>query len=149
MEFKVVLYIIIGVFWVIFNNYQKIKNQAAERDISKPPAELKPMPSNGPTVLTKSAPKPTVSQNPSRTSTTGLAENRKTMVKNVLGSRTRTSTWQNTILEGGSIKPSTSVQFADVEAEGSSLQNPIAEQIRNADFRQAIVLSVILQRPNY
>lgn len=148
-DFKIVLYVLAAFAWMIFKNYEKIKKDTASRDLSKPAeAQKTEVPANPPS-LPKSIPskRPIAAPIPSRKPPIATVEKRKTLVRPALTTHTRANIAQVPMVEGGSTKPSTFVQFEEVEAETSSLQNPIAEQIRNADFRQAIILSEILQRP--
>ncbi len=39
-DLKVVLYIVIAIIWVVYNNYKKISDASKKRDYSKPPAEV-------------------------------------------------------------------------------------------------------------
>lgn len=150
-DFKIILYVLAAFAWMIFKNYEKIKKDSASRDLSKPTEAQKPDSSFSPTVLPKPSPtKKTISAPiPSRKPPVKAVEKRKTLVRPSMTTRSKTNIERVPVIEGGRIRPSASVQFEELETEPQSLQNPIAEQIRNADFRQAIVLSEILQRPNY
>lgn len=148
-DFKIVLYVLAAFAWMIFKNYEKIKKDTASRDLSKPAEAQKTEAPINPPALPKSIPskRPIAAPIPSRKPPIAKVEKRKTLVRPALTTRSRTNIEQVPVVEGGFTKPSTFVQFEEVEVETSSLQNPIAEQIRNADFRQAIVLSEVLQRP--
>ncbi|MGR6088300.1 MAG: hypothetical protein ACU4F9_08990 [Arcticibacter sp.] len=148
-DFKIVLYVLAAFAWMIFKNYEKIKKDTASRDLSKPAEAQNPETPFSPPVSPKPAPlkKPVLAPIPNRRPPIATVEKRKTLVRPALTSRSRSSIEQVPVVEGGLIKPSAAVHFEEIEAETASLQNPIIEQIRNADFRQAIVLSEILQRP--
>ncbi|MFM7901633.1 MAG: hypothetical protein ACKPAD_06565 [Bacteroidota bacterium] len=148
-DFKIVLYVLAAFAWMIYKNYEKIKKDTASRDLSKPVDSQKTETPYVPPVLPKPSPlkRPIASPSPSRKPPISATEKRKTLVRPALTSRSRGYVESSPSIEGGLIKPSASVQFEEIELETQSLHNPIAEQIRNADFRQAIVLSEILQRP--
>jgi hypothetical protein len=141
-DLKVILYVVGAIAWLLYKNYQKVREQSRQRDVSKPfedevleppkPIPSVPSPTVVKTVRTPSRPikpKPPVNQ---RTSAQSYREQSVSHV---------------TPVEGGVIKPSESVRFEDPVTPEISWNNPIAEEIRSADFRKAFILSEVLQRP--
>ena len=151
-DFKIILYVLAAFAWMFFKNYEKVKQEAAKRNPSKPiDFEPEPPPVTIPTSRPKAetparpvmkTPRPVVRPR-AVASDRPVMPKRKPLVKESIDYKTGRAA----IVEGGSAKPSDSVHFNESVVEEVSWQNPIAAQIREADFRQAFLLSEILQRP--
>jgi hypothetical protein len=146
-DLKVVLYVVGAIIWLLYKNYQKESEKSKTRDISKPyeeeyapappePVVIAPAPKPRPQPA-RSIPRPTLSR-PSKPTE---------IQRSYSSSRVSAQQPQVIPMEGGSIKPSDSVRFDEPESPEISWNNPIAEEIRNADFRKAFILSEVLQRP--
>ncbi|MFM7080334.1 MAG: hypothetical protein ACKOYC_11175 [Bacteroidota bacterium] len=141
-DLKIVLYIVGAIIWLLYKNYQKVSEQSKTRDISKPyEEEAVPVPSPSVTKPkpqpARSSPRPTPIRTPKSTE----------FQRNYAANRAAKQQSQVVPVEGGSTKPSQNVRFEEPDAPETSWNNPIAEEIRNADFRKAFVLSEVLQRP--
>lgn len=152
-DLKVVFYIVVAIIWVVYNNYKKISQASKKRDISKPAGEI--IPENWPKVeLPRSKRSPRNLQSPAKQV---IPSERKSLVKQTLkvreplkrepvSERSRKSEKYESIIEGGMTKPSKVVHFEEAQ-KGTDEPNLVVEQIRNTDFRRAILLSEILNRP--
>jgi hypothetical protein len=164
-DFKIILYVLAAFAWMFYKNYEKVKQEAAKRNPSKPiddgtetatswpPSSSSPAPTNVPAPIPSSvpsgkqilkAPKPMVRQR-AMSASVPLSQKRNPLVKESIDYKTN----RQLSVEGGSVRPSESVHFVDSTDEPISWQNPIIAQIKEADFRQAFILSEILQRPKY
>jgi hypothetical protein len=153
-DLKLILYVVIAIIWLIYNNYKKVSEASKKRDISKPPdqpGEVIPeaWPSTAPPekkVMEKSG-RPVPKPQASRPLST-ISEERKKIIKARPERKQRRGSPDPffSTIEGGNIQPSKIVQFEESEAAKWS-ENNLAEEIRNADFRKAIILKEVLQRP--
>ena len=151
-DFKVVIYIVGAIIWLIYQNYQKVAEQSRKRDISKPFEEELP---TAPPVKDPLPARPVNPPNQGTFKRTDLPK--KSVVPRLAGSRQKTHKVSSSISmesqpvsymeEGGGTKPSQTVRFDEPSSDENSSFNPIAEEIRNADFRRAFILSEVLQRP--
>lgn len=141
-DLKIILYIVGAIAWLLYKNYQKATEQSKQRDFSKPfedeviEPEKKPIPIPVPPVVKSARPNPRpVRTKPAQSPRKPLRAAREQQPVNEL------------LVEGGAVKPSESVRFDDPGSSEISWNNPIAEEIRGADFRKAFILSEVLQRP--
>jgi hypothetical protein len=153
-DFKVVFYIVVAIVWVIYNNYKKISETAKKRDPSKPFGDI----------ITENWPKETFApqtqelpkkQKPVRVlkSVTDDSFKRKTVAlkreplrKDRMSGNYKFPQTISTLIEGGNLQPSKLVHFED-GAEDTSPYNQMADEIRNANFKQGIIIAEVLQRP--
>ena len=153
-DLKVVFYVVVAIVWMIYNNYKKVSEEAKKRDPSKPFQET--IPENWP--KESELPKPPVfqksSENKPVTKPVRVPANsrraetlkREPIRKERLSGNNKIQTTLATSREGGNLQPSKLVHFEDAVQETEPL-NKIVADIRNADFRQAFILSEVLQRP--
>ncbi len=153
-DLKIVLYVVVAIIWLVYNNYKKISETNKKRDASKPYDEVpqenwpksapapEPQPSKKQTVRPLS--KPVHSSGESRKSAS--ASTRELVRKQTSVKRSGTSSEILMPREGGLTQPSKLVHFEE-PVKSDEEQNYLAEEIRNADFRKAIILSEVLQRP--
>ena len=154
MDLKIVLYIIVAIIWVVYNNYKKIADASKKRDYSKPPPEV--IQENWPKSIpnTRKASIPRINQPVEKpvvrkTSGTLYKETitaREPLKRHSLVSASKIHKRNSTFREGGSTQPSKIVHFEDEEIKWLE-PNLLVEEIRNTDMRKAIILSEILKRP--
>ncbi len=155
-DLKVVLYIVVAIIWVVYNNYKKISEASKKRDLTKPFGEI--IQENWPKVSSPSRKSVVTKKLPSTNKgilidQTGKLQRpvlkvRDPLKREKLASRSKLEKSFLKTKEGGSTQPSKIVHFEDDENE-SYVLNPVVAEIRNADLRKAIVLSEILKRPYY
>ena len=149
-DLKIVFYILVGIIWVVYNNYKKITEASGKRDFTKPFSET--IPENWPALPEKK--KPVAKQ---VTETQKPKEKREVLRRNILPKRTlpgkpaRVEISQQIftspqIQEGGLSTPSKVVQFEESTLFPES-PNGLLTALRNMDLRQAIVMSEVLNRP--
>ena len=159
-DLKIVFYIVVAIIWMIYNNYKKVAEQSKKRNPSQPFEDLPDeVPTENWPSIPKSEPyrpqpqKPRRNLVPTPVPVRRPVEKRAKMVKQSMFDRGRSyfssygEPMFNPLLEGGALRPSEHVTFEDSETIGNQTENQFAEQIRNADFRQAIILNEVLQRP--
>ncbi len=153
-DLKIVLYIVVAIAWVVYNNYKKITKASASRDPSKQSKEI--IQENWP----KTQQKPVTSQVPVPPKTYEkkvLRESRKVLERRPLPERKsfrqqlpkekspeKIKAFQ--VSEGGIIQPSKIVHFEEQEVIYQD-ENPLLSAIRNMDMREGIVLAEVLRRP--
>lgn len=154
MDFKIVLYIIVAIIWVVYNNYKKIADASKKRDYSKPPQEViqENWPKSIPNTRKASIPrtnqpieKPVVRKS-SGTLYKEIITAREPLKRPSLVSASKIHKRNSIFREGGSTQPSKIVHFEDEEIKWLE-PNLLVEEIRNTDMRTAIILSEILKRP--
>ncbi len=153
-DLKVVLYVVVAIIWVIYNNYKKISDASKKRDPSKPPAEV--IKENWP----KPQPPPTrrVTQSQRKVSEKQIPQQERPVLERIplpqrppirrqpLASRSRTKSPVFQRTEGGSVKPSKVVQFEEQEME-TEIPNPLLSALRTTDAKQGIIWAEVLKRP--
>ncbi len=153
-DLKVVLYIVVAIIWVVYNNYKKIVKTSASRDPSKQPKEI--IQENWPKTQQKTVVKPVpVPQKVSNKPV--LRESRKVLERRPLPERKlirqqkqiekipeKISSYQHS--EGGILQPSKIVHFEEQETIYEE-QNPLLNVIRTMNLREGIVLAEVLRRP--
>ncbi|HEX5001361.1 MAG TPA: hypothetical protein VFW78_02605 [Bacteroidia bacterium] len=145
MEFKVVMYLVIAIGWVIFNNYRKIVKEHEKRGSGKRTPSL---PENWPsTSFPEPVPAPSSSK-PVTVTTSSPKVLKPKLQKNIKKSTPRTSqpTYSNLPVEGGYSIPSNQVHFS--EQNTADVPHPILEWLQSGtDWQKVLVGSEILQRP--
>ncbi len=153
-DLKVVLYIVVAIIWVIYNNYKKINDAARKRDPSKPPAEViqENWPKPQPAPARRTLPKPgKVVEKQSSVPARPILERqplpqRQPMRRQPLASRSRPTSPVFQRAEGGSVKPSKVVQFEEQEIQ-SEQPNALLTALLTTDARQGIIWAEVLKRP--
>ena len=159
-DLKIALYIIGAIVWFVFNNYKKIKAEAAKRDFSKPapapdaPVRDMPRPPVTPRRATASQRKPVLVPRESKPSKQVVSDVPR---KHLSGERVplvapaklrkETLTGQRQAApEGGTLVPSKIVHFED-QPHVAEVENPYLTALKSGDIRQAVVYAEILKRP--
>ena len=151
-DLKIVLYIVVAIVWMIYNNYKKIGSDAKKRNPAQPTPETDEFewPDESPSEpyqSTKGQPvdtyKPTIQKEkvPTREKL-----KREPLSKTGLNTKKRAEPLFLSTNEGGTIQPSSVVNYEDNQNVELSNEN-WAYKIRNADYKKAIILTEILQRP--
>lgn len=153
-DFKVVLYIVVALVWVIYNNYKKITKASADRDPSKPFKEI--IQENWPKIPSKpvigNLPLPEkVKEKPVLRETRKVLERRPIPERKPIRQQKRSERTTEKIpvyqtAEGGILQPSKVVQFEE-QVVGYDEPHPLLNAIRNMDIREGIVLAEVLRRP--
>ncbi len=166
-DLKVVLYIVIAIIWVVYNNYKKISQASKKRDISRPPDEViqenwpkttqqpaRPVIQKPRQILEKQIPKtsrpilertPLPSRKPISLERTPLPS-RKPIRKTSLIEKKETLKAYPRSREGGITTPSKVVQFEE-PAYSETDQNSLVSALRSMDLRHGIIMAEILKRP--
>lgn len=155
-DLKVVLYIVVAIIWVVYNNYRKLSEASKKRDLKKPPPE----------VIQENWPRETVNKPgpftpPQRqivdkqTSKTGKpVMERSSMPSRRPLKRTPIASKREQIIipsyrrEGGTTLPSKVAHFEEPVTSESD-HHPIFQTLKSMDLKHAIVISEILKRPYY
>jgi len=145
MEFKVIMYLVIALGWVIFNNYRKIVKEHEKRGSGrKAPA----LPENWPSSTT---PEPIPASSSSKpvtvvTSSQKVIKPRLQSKAIKSASRLQRTTYSSLPVEGGYSTPSLQVHFS--EQNSSEEPHPILEWLQSGTaWQKVFVGSEILQRP--
>ena len=155
-DLKVVLYIVVAIIWVVYNNYRKLSEANKKRDLKKPPPELiqenwpretvnKPGPINPPKrqVIDKQASKtekPVLVRTPLPV--------RRSLKRPSLASKPEQAIIPSLYREGGITTPSKVVHFEEPDFDEVD-HHPIFRTMKSMDLKHAIVISEILKRPYY
>ena len=153
-DLKVVLYIVIAIIWVVYNNYKKINEASRKRDLSKPPEEV--IHENWPSKKTEPI-RPVarkIQQTPDKQTerqARKVLERRPLPQRQPLKQKVQSRPESifipaNLVAEGGTIAPSKVVQFQD-QPDEQEAQHPIIQAIKSMDIRSGIVLSELLKWP--
>lgn len=153
-DLKVVLYIVIAIAWVIYNNYRKFAEAARKRDPSRP---VRPEEGVGrPDQTTEIPPQRTVPKPqpvPSATGRGGMFPGKPRMsapkarvIKKIRSEPAFMST--GSLPEGGTLTPSKVVQFEEPEIT-TFQENPLLTHLKSTGIRTGIIWSEILKRPYY
>ncbi|MBL0343478.1 MAG: hypothetical protein IPP71_23045 [Bacteroidetes bacterium] len=160
-DLKVVLYIVVAIIWVVYNNYKKIAEASKKRNFSKPPAEIiqENWPKTAPTVLktvppvlkTTTARKTQYVEKQSERTASRMLQKEAIKVRDPikrvpLASRSKMEKTFLNSREGGTTQPSKVAYFEEAQTELYTW-NPVVDQIKNTDMKTAIILSEILKRP--
>ncbi len=153
-DLKVVLYIVIAIIWVVYNNYKKISDASQKRDYSKPPAEVIqenwPGKKEKPIVREIQIPREVVDKQIKREMRPVLERKplpqRNPIRKPNLTSRQRLAEPAIYRSEGGPTTPSKVVQVEE-QVVIYEEPNPLITAIRNMDLRQGILIAEVLKRP--
>lgn len=159
-DLKIALYIIGAIVWFVFNNYKKIKAEAAKRDFSKPaPSSDVPVKEfSKPTVVPRrtavSQRKPVLVPRESKPSKQiasdvprkHLSGEREPLVAPAKLRKQSLIREEKMIHEGGNLVPSKIVQFEDQQHHAEA-ENPYLAALKSGDIRQAVVYAEILKRP--
>lgn len=153
-DLKVVFYVVVAIIWMIYNNYKKVSEEAKKRDPSKPIQET--ITENWPKET--DIPKPPVYQRPIENKSKqkevrvpSISRRTETLKREPIRKERLSGNYKikpivTVSREGGNLQPSKLVHFEEVVYDNEPF-NRIAAEIRNADFRQAFILSEVLQRP--
>ena len=151
-DLKVILYVVVALIWVIYNNYKKLSEAARKRDLKKPSIETTtdrsieqkpapvPMPKKSRELIVKQrekALKEILVRKPVSVPATGQ---QKTFKERPAFITTSFSS------EGGAVTPSKIVNFEET-SETKNYRNPILESLRSMDLRSGIIMAEVLKRP--
>jgi len=153
-DLKIVLYIVVAIIWVVYNNYKKISDASKKRDPSKPPGEIiqenwpGKKPETIPPVFRKLK---EVAGKQTSGSERNVAEriplpSRSPLKQKIQRRRQVTEQPVNLVPEGGMIAPSKVVHFQEIPADQDTV-HPMFLAIKNMDLRSAFVMSEVLKRP--
>jgi len=153
-ELKIVLYIVVAIIWVVYNNYKKISETSKKRDFTKPPTEV--IQENWPQ-FPQQTKRRDVQIPADKVEKKRPAESRKVLERQPLPQRrpvrkSAIAVRQPIISaaysspEGGTISPSKIVHFEE-QAVISEEPNALISALRNMDIRQAFIWSEVLKRP--
>lgn len=151
-DLKVILYVVIAIAWMIYNNYKKVGDASKKRDPSQPIPEV--IEENWPKETPYEPPQSTKRQyvetisdqvNENRVPKRDKLKRQPLKKAGILPRKRKEPLFLSTH-EGGSTQPSLIVQFDDNDSE-DELEVNWVHKIRNADFKQGIIMTEILQRP--
>ncbi len=141
-DLKVVLYIVVAIIWVVYNNYKKITEASKKRDISRPPDEV--IKENWPAAPAKpirreiQSPKKVVERSRSGEVRKVLERaplpQRNPIRKPTVSTRPQTVSPSFHSFEGGSTSPSKVVHFEEQTIVADE-PHPMLTAIRNMDLR--------------
>ena len=151
-DLKVILYVVVAIIWVVYNNYKKISEASKKRNLSLPQQTSEPVPPK--TKLPQSVPakrteREVIEKQPRKLFREAVSR-KPVPVPSPLRRKPRTerpsfiSTSFST--EGGSIAPSKIVKFEEPTTPVQVL-HPILQAFRNTDLRAAIIMGEVLKRP--
>ena len=153
-DLKIVLYIIVAIIWVVYNNYKKLGEASKKRDFTKMPGEV--IPENWPKSPAKPirpevpAPRKVIEKQSTREARPVLERKplpqRNPIRRPVLASRQRATVPAVYSSEGGQINPSKIVQFEEQTVIYEE-PNTFLNNLRSTDIRQAFIWSEVLKRP--
>jgi hypothetical protein len=159
-DLKIALYIIGAIVWFVFNNYKKIKAEAAKRDFSKPapspdiPAKEISKPTVSPRRMIADKPRPVNVPRESKPSKQivsdvprkHLSGEREPLIAPAKMRKQTIVREEKVTLEGGSLVPSKIVQFED-QQNTAEVENPYLAALKSGDVRHAVIYAEILKRP--
>jgi len=153
-DLKVVLYIVVAIIWVVYNNYKKLSEASKKRDLKKPPPEViqenwpretykkpSPVPAAPKQVIEKQTTKrvrPVLERQP--------IPSRRPIQRTSVATRLVTTRPPAYAIEGGTTTPSKVVQFEESTASESD-QHPLLQALKSMDLKQGILMAEILKRP--
>ncbi len=151
-DLKVILYVVIALIWVVYNNYKKLSEAARKRDLKKPSVETSsdrsfeqkpapvPMPKKSREIIVKQrgkALKEILVRKPVPVPATGQQKYFKERPAFI-------TTSFNT--EGGVVTPSKIVNFEET-SETKNYRNPILDALKSMDLKSGIIMAEVLKRP--
>ncbi len=152
-DLKIVLYLVVTVLWLFLNNYKKIQKQARERKLAMPQQDTA-----APEAEFNTSPAPAKSENKSMKEIRKelqmkdlkgrhSAKSKKDTAFKFQGHRDDPNKYQEIIIrEGGDFLASEKVNFKIAPAK-EDYENHLLEEINETDWKKAVVLSEILNRP--
>jgi hypothetical protein len=146
-DLKVIVYIVVAIGWVIYNNYKKITRDAAKRNPQRPVSET---PNENWPPFPFEEPKP-AERMPEPIPVPAKRQPARKQFLHKLPKSEVTSGFLSSDIpgtEGGSVKPSGVVQFSKVPEHEPEQEHPwLAEFRSGTDWRKMIIGAEILQRP--
>lgn len=153
-DLKIILYIVVAIVWVVYNNYRKIAGESRKRNPSRPPDEV--IRENWPTVSGESqdkriAPAPPVTRKPvtpkvAPLTIPAMARTAKALSQRQTEESLASASMVNPAAEGGRNKPSGLVHFEEplmAPVEHSTL----VEHLRHTDLQTVFLWSEIFKNP--
>lgn len=153
-DLKIILYIVVAIVWVVYNNYRKIAGESRKRNPSRPPDEV--IRENWPTVSGERqdrtiAPTPKVTREPLKRRVAPVPVPVRTKPASIsmqrqAGEIMTTDSMLAPAAEGGRIKPSGMVHFEEPLSASGEHISPI-ERLRHTDLQTAFLWSEIFKNP--
>ncbi len=151
-DLKVILYVVVALIWIVYNNYKKLREAAKKRDLRKPPVD---------TSVDRTSEKKTKPVSQPKQQREIIEKQPRKVLREILVRKPvsipatrQQKTFQERpafitnsyTSEGGSTTPSKIVNFEET-SETKNYRNPILDALKSMDLRSGIIMAEVLKRP--